>query len=326
MKKIVIVNAYVNNVEREQILFDALVQLKKTGYDVLLTYNSIITSERVLKLCKYSLYNDDNFMLPREFTPTLWFADDKDYVELLLSGINYVIVKKLNLALHLARSLDYESFLFLEYDNIFDEKDFIKINNIFDILENKKAVFFNFSAPGIPVSPSNPLAFETMIFGGNVNFFLDNIALPNTFEKWKVTPNYMAGGSYTVLEWIIPVLFQNYMDQVEFLETERSTTFFPNSRLDASSVSKDFHILLNQNEPNRPALFIYGRNHHYKAVINGTCVCDQHLIKNAWFITYFDLTDDDVVIETYREGVKDTIVVNRSNIQNIQSGYRRNIR
>jgi len=317
MKNILIVNCYIDSPQKEQILYDCLLQLKKTNHDILLVANSVITSDRVLRLCNHHIYNDDNFLLPKENSPYIWYSDGQECVNVHLKGIAYVIVKKLNLSLHFVKNLDYDKFLFMEFDNIFHDEELHKIDDIFNKLTDKKAFFCKFGYE------ENLSGFETIIFGGDVRFFTDSIPLPNSYSKWVTTFPY-SGQATNVLERMFPIVFSDQMDKVEFVDTN-IRSYFPLSQIDAFSFSKDIHIIENVDIPTNPLLFIVGLNDSYKIFINDTLVANDFISKGNWRKYYFGVGEDDTRINVEKSGTVVTYNINKNNVQDHSSGIRYNL-
>lgn len=314
MKNLVIVNYYINTPQKEELLYNTLLQLNKLGHDVLLVGNSILTSERVLSLCNHHIYTDDNFLLPKENSPYIWYSDGNECVNVHLKGIAYVIVKKLNLALNFAKNLDYDKFLFLEFDNIFHDDELRKVEGIFETLKEKQAFFCKFGYE------ENLLGFETIIFGGDVKFFVENIPLPNSYEKWVNTFPY-SGQATNVLERMFPIVFSNHMDQIEFIPMS-IRNYFPLSQIDAFSFSKDIHIIENADIPTYPLLFIVGDGENYKVTIDGIVVGDNIIERGLWGKYYFDITNKSTSITVTKGQDVEQYVISESNIQQHSTGIR----
>lgn len=322
MKKLIIVNTYINTPEKEQILYMCLSQLKKTGHDILVSSNSVHVTERILKLCNYYVYNDDNFLLPSESSPSVWFADHEDYMEVYGKGITYAVVKKLAFAVDIANLMKYHSFVFLEYDNFIVDEDLPQIDKLFSILENKLAVFFRFSQDGVPIGADNPLGFETMIFGGNVSFFKNRIELPTSYDEWLYSSIYTIG--YHALEFKFPILFKDHMERVQVMMDKKSGQFFPNSKLDLSSFTKNVHIIENKNIPERPVLLIIGNNLPILIKIDDDIVFEETLQKGEWKKLYFDITVPKML--TITTNTSETYQISQESISSYSSGIRRNIK
>lgn len=323
MKNLIIVNTYINTPEKEEILYQCLYHLKRAGYDILVTSNSVQVTERIMKLCTYYIYNDDNFLLPSEVSPSVWFADNEDYIEVHGRGITYAIVKKLALAVDIAHVMKYDNFVFLEYDNVIVEEDIPQIHKMFSILENKLAVFFRFSQDDVPISGENPLGFETMIFGGNVSFFKNRVELPVTYEDWLYSSIYTIG--YHALEFKFPMLFKDHMDRVELMMDKKSGQFFPHSKLDLSSFTKNIHIIENTDQPERPVFLVVGNNFPVTIKIDDTVVFNETLQKGEWKKLYFDITNP-VVVEISNNNGLDTYNISQESISLYSSGIRRNVK
>jgi len=300
MKNIIIVNAYINTPEKENTLYQSLLQLKKLELPILIVASSIL-STRIVELCDYYIYDKENFLLPIERSPLYWYADDTESVHLYNKGIGYLIIKRLNLALHFIKNLEFDNFLFLEYDNIFHDDDLIKIENMFSSLKEKGAFLCQVSSSWL----------ETRIFAGNVDFFIKNIPMPKRYEEWISIEPYASTNE--TIEMIFPLLFQNHMNSIE-TTPGYNKDYFTKSEIDLFSIAKDANIVYNVNDPNKPLLFLIGTNRTYDVWIDKIHIETVYLEVGQVKKYYFDISDKDVVVEVRREELESVFTINKDNI------------
>lgn len=319
MKNLIIVDAYQNNITRQNALRECLTQLKKSGYDVMLTTNAKELSADIVGLCNYCIYNDDNTLLPLETSPSCWFADQEDCITISGKAATYVIVKKLALGLSLAKTIGYTNFLFIEYDCIIHDMDLPKITHLFDKLNEKKAVFFHFWDDNFPLSDTNPIGFETLVFAGNVNFFIEKMEFPVTYEQWVASEKYTIG--HNALEYKFPVILKNEMHHIELITDKKSPTYFSHSNMDLFSNRYDVHLIENANSQTEATLLVIGNNDRTVISLDGTVKFDSVTPKNEWRKLHFDITSP--VTVSIKTGDKLTeYTVSQENIHTYSTGTR----
>ena len=257
MKNVIIVNSYINSKEKEKILKENLLQLKKYGKDIILISNSIL-SEEIIEFSNNYIYNKENLLLPKERSPLKWFADNVETIHLYAESNSLAITKNLFYALNFAKINEYDNFIFIEYDNIINEKDFSLLDKIFFTLLNKNAFFTKFEN-------NLPISYDTKLFAGRINFFLNEIILPYNIEMWNNTYPYSVLND--TLEYIFPILFEKYKDEVEIIDNKLNE-YFLHSKFDFFSITNDVNIVYNNDNLEKPILFLVGANSEYIITIN----------------------------------------------------------
>lgn len=303
MKNLIIISAYINTQEKEDVLFQALTQLKKLELPILIMCNSIL-NDRILKLCDYHIYDKENFLLPPERSPINWFADSTETVHLYNKGVGYPIIKKLNIALHFAKNLGFENFLLAEYDNIYHDEDLPKVTNMFANLPEKKGFFCRVYDHG--------LWLETRIFAGNVDFFLENIPMPLTYEQWNTTPPYSF--SSETIEYIFPLLFEKHLDKLDYFDGYNKE-YFSKSRIDIFSITQEINMVYNTETPSKPLLFLVGSGNEYRVYLNGALFDTVHLQIGETKKYYLELTDADLEVKVIRPMMEKSFIINNSTIE-----------
>ena len=304
-EEIIIVNSYVNSLQKEIVLRESLTQLKKLGKQILLMSNSIMTTDSILALCNYHIYNSENLLLPTEKSPVTWYADSKETVHLYNKGINLSIIRNINIALHFVKNLGFKKFIYLEYDNIFHDDDLILLDQMLDTLNEKKAFFCRFN-------DYDQLAYETRIFSGDVDFFAHNIPLPKNYDEWNNTYPYSTNTE--TLEYIFPILFRDYIDHIEFYEGGNGY-FFKNSDIDIFRSGTDVNVVYNKADPNNPLVFIVGIGADYTIAIDDMVLDKVWLHRNQIKKQYFDISNKTVKVAVTRNGDTKSFDVGQHNIE-----------
>jgi hypothetical protein len=301
MKNAIVIGAYINTPEKENILYEALLQLRKLELLIIVTSSSIL-SHRIVELCDYHIYDKENTLLPIDRSPLYWYADGTETIHLYNRGISYVIIKKLNLSLHLLQNIKIDNFVYLEYDNIIHDDDLIKVKDMFTALETKKAFFCKASNEWL----------ESRIFAGNVKFFLDNLPLPISYEEWIVTEPYST--RYETLEILFSIIFEPLMKDIAVTQGYNKD-YFDKSKIDLFSIAKEINIIYNKETIDNPLLFLIGSDSSYDIFIDGckidTCYLNMGEVKKY----YIELIDDkDTVVEVKYRDTEKTFVINKQNI------------
>jgi hypothetical protein len=314
--EIIIVNSYIDSSEKESILRDSLIQLKKLGRKIVLMSNSMILSETVLALCDFHIYSSENLLLPPEQSPFFWHADNLEIVYLYCRGINLTVTRGINIGLHFAKNFGYKKFIYLEYDTIIHDADFPLLNTMFKAIDQKKAFFCKFGK-------EPQIGYETRIFSGDVDFFISNIPLPKTYKEWNTTHPYSTN-TYT-LEFIFPTIFEKYIDEIELYDGWNAK-FLENSRVDIFTARQDANIVYNVNNPSNPLLFIVGMGAEYLIEINGVEIDKVWLNKHQLKKYYFTISDETTVVTVTRNQHTSTFEVGHYNIDTFKPyAVRRNI-
>lgn len=251
MRDIIIISAFIDTLEKEDVLLKSITQLKKLNKTIFLFSSSEI-SNKITNLVDYYFWNKENPILPIEMSPFVWIANNNYFVHLFSNSNILAVSRAINLSLNFCKDLGYEFFYFIEFDAIFDNKDL----NLFEklkqkTLENdKKAFLFKTKMPF-----SEDLIYETRFFGGIIDFFPKRICLPIDLETWKrkyFNENYLFTES---LEKLFYVELSKYESEFEIFDGYVKD-FFKNSEIDCVSVFKKVYIIYNEDDPNLPVIFL----------------------------------------------------------------------
>lgn len=183
MKKIIIISSYATTPEREKTLNDCIDKVSNKGYDVMLTSHYPVP-DYIQKKVNYCIYDSDNILLPYSISPSFWIDNDQFELEISINSHNLTICKNMLNGIGLSKIMKYDFFFFMESDNIFSDDDFIKLDDLSNqmLINNKHLIFFK--NQWISEHNEHHINYETLIFGGKVNYFLDNMTLPSTTEEY----------------------------------------------------------------------------------------------------------------------------------------------
>lgn len=305
MKNLFIVNAFINSTEKETVVERALHQIRKCGHKIMIVSNSIL-SERIVSLCDYYVYDKEEYMLPPEKSPVKWYGDNKEIIYVYGKGNSLSVVRNLGTALITAKSLGFERFITLEYDNIVHDDELNKLQHWFSLLKEKHVVCcMSISTEGEWI--------DSRMFGGTIAFFTDTITLPRTYEDWGRT----IYGSSTCLEQYYVSVIQPHKDAVMFF-TGTVQDNFPKSKIDVMYTVANVNIVYNQNDPYSPILFLIGTNQDYLIKINDH-VHSEYISSGNWQKYMLDIKNNECQIEVTVNNKTLRFLVSRDNIETYKS-------
>ena len=121
MKKIIIIDAYIANKEKENILRECISSFRKLNIDILLVSHSIIKQE-LIKLVDYYIYDKNNQF--NNNNGYVWRVFNDVEIRLYLNKSHeYSIIRAMRGALQYAKAMGYDYFYFTEFDNIIADVD-----------------------------------------------------------------------------------------------------------------------------------------------------------------------------------------------------------
>lgn len=305
-KNLIIIGCFVTNKYKKKILIDFINQAKKTGCHIMLV-SHLSVDEEILNLVDYYVYDKDNEKLPVENCPTVWFADDIEFINIHSSTHGIAIVKNLYNGLNLAKSLNYKHFIYTEYDYILDDRDIYNLASLFTRLNKENKKLFLFTTPSGDGYMS--AIHQTQMLAGNVSYFLQNIKLPYTYEDWI----YNNLGNHS-LEKALTLISEPFLKDA--ICAVPVSTFLPNSNTDVFSVFDSDIIAYNSDDPLQPILFMIPKSGHviYKLIINNEIIINKKL--NNIFKYKLNLNEkENFEIQLFMNDVEIThLNVNKNNI------------
>jgi hypothetical protein len=310
MKNVIIINSYANTDERRNVLINCINKLKKLNINIIIISNNQ-DDQYIQSLTDYYLYDDDNFLLPKDKSPLNWFADDKETVHVFHGGTSYIVYKHICTSISFAKNLQYKNFLYLEFDVDFSESDIDKIDIILNqCLVDVKMWMCNFHSYDRP-------AIESRLFAGNVDFFLENFILVKSIDDWY--NKYPFSTTSDTLEYIFPKLVNHINESIHFTNTSVGE-FFNSSKLDIFSACSFINLAYNSDNKFQPLLFIITKSGKYNVLINDEMTVSRNYSNNEWIKTRFVISND---LTNLKVLFNDSIVfeenINLENIENFKN-------
>jgi len=313
MKNVFVISCYVNTEEKKKVLIDYINQIKKMpGFDILLV-SHIPMSEDVVKLVNYFIYDSDNFLLPMENTPVTWFAVGNLKINIFSCRHGYAFIKNVHNALKFIKSFDYDTFIFSDYDNILNDNDISKIENIPQLLvdNNKKMFVFKDYNP----STTRGYSYESKFFAANVSYFADNVRLPNSYEQWCNIEPFCSSGN--VVEDILVLLWNKFEDQLYIVE-DKVNQYFSQSNFDVfHHYDYKYSLVYNLNDRSKPLFFyITPTEGEIELLVNNKSLFNLNCYKSQWLLQFIDVDENDSELIFKRNGevlLKKTVNINTLN-------------
>ena len=258
MKKLIIISAYPENQQKEDILSMCIDNLKVLEFDILIVSHHPIPSHIQSKV-NYCLIDNENILLPYELTPKYWSINNDFNITINNYGHQLTVSTNIKNGIDFATINNYEFFLFTESDNLIDELDIKKIDELSFLMSstNKKMVFFNHLVENSPI-------YETLIFGGIPSYYQENIKFPLKVEDVSNNTNFTG----LSLEKIL-YKQANKKDDYLLIETD-SKSYFINSSL--NRITHDYNVeIIGSNSNDNLVLWINNSTNDKKItfIING---------------------------------------------------------
>ena len=249
MRKIIIISSYATTLEKEKTLNDCIDKVLNKGYDVMLTSHYPVP-DYIQKKVNYCIYDSDNILLPYNISPSFWIDNDLFVIEVNINSHNLTICKNMLNGIGLSRIMKYDFFFFMESDNVFSDDDFIKLDDLSSqmLMSNKNLVFFK--NQWISEHNEHHINYETLIFGGKVNYFLDNINLPSTIEEYIQMYSPNRDVLYNI---VLEKIFFNKLSHLEdqiFIIDGSSKNFFTSSVINKYFITNICDVVLSNRDDN----------------------------------------------------------------------------
>lgn len=315
MKRIVIISSYPSGQRELDILNLCIDGYKQLGWDIMVVSHLPLDKETANKV-NYVIYDSDNTFLPAHYTPFWWFDANNFRVEIYNAGHTLPICRNMRAGVNLAKAMGYEEFIFTECDVILSAKDSNKLIDLMDTMGalKKNMLFFR---PEEYRDCEGSYVYETLMFGGNVFFFLNVFQPPINVEEWLAVPM-----GYT-LELSFYERFSKYEDQF-LLVHDHSSNVLSNSKVNLLRYGLfNCEMLYNTTNPEDPVLFIMNSLileewKHVCVYKNKELINQMELGKGHYWSNSFPLDDSEITVEIYNNDknylfLSKTFVLNKEN-------------
>ena len=216
MKKIIVIGSFPSTEYSEQMLSECIDKVSNIGYDIMLVSHYPVP-DYIQRKVDYYIFDKDNPLQPPELTPE-WKYDTADFgVRIKNKGHLVTVCRNIFNGISLAKNLDYEFFYYMESDNLIDSQDTFKIEMLRTSMfkHNKKLALFKYTN-------EDKLMYESLMFAGIPDYFLNNISLPS------VTNDIINLKIYPVLEEYFYNQFHSKENEYLIID-QTSKEFYSNS-------------------------------------------------------------------------------------------------
>lgn len=221
----------------------SVLQAKKSGYKVILSSHFPVNDD-IQNIVDYYIYDKNNPILKHNFYST-WNCDNENFQ----AKVNFkscesddyhglaVLTNYYN-GLHFAKSLGFDDAVCYNYDLIIDDKDFKKLDEVFDVLKLKKGFFFFDKA-------LEGETLKTVFHGVNIDFYLDVFKYYTTEEYTNlVNLNQTSNG----LEQFYYQRLKNNLNSIYVDYSNNEETYFSHSKTNIFSMVEYLTVLPVENE------------------------------------------------------------------------------
>jgi hypothetical protein len=308
MKRIIIIDTYPSGLRESEILSECIDSLKPLGYDIMITSHYPINMDISSKV-NYVVFDKENTFLPPERTPFFWYKSEQFDVHIFNAGHTLPICRNMRNGLHLAQCLKYDEFIFTESDVIYSVDDLKKLDGLINEMSSssKKMLFFR---PELYRDCNNSYVYETLIFGGNINFFLTAFNPPMDISDWD-----RLNMGYT-LELSFYEQFSKYEDEF-MLVHDHSSNIFTTSKVNLSRYGLfNCAVLFSEKYPNQPALFLMNSlvektTKYVEIFIDDQLINTIRLDKSCYWLDTYTFNDSKISLYVYDNEDKKYLFMNK---------------
>jgi hypothetical protein len=237
--KCFIISTYPDNDRRKQLTKDCLLNIKKLGYDIILTSHYPIDPD-TQSICDYYIYDKYNYPTKHSYYKKFYNYTDNQRIDIDLDSLDvinqsYTVLSNYTNGVKLAKEVGYDSVICMNYDIVISELDKNVIIEMFDSVIHNDCYILKYSE-------SNMYLYKTVIFSTKVDFYLQNIPSfnnDNEYNKWCIENdchNFLESFFYKCLDGV----------GKKIILSKNESELLPNSRLNESSCV-DYFVLLEGN-------------------------------------------------------------------------------
>ena len=248
MKKLIIIDTFPNTKEHVDCLNECVDRLAGKGYDLMVVSHYPVPSD-IQKKLNYCIFDKENIPIPYNLTPYSWMSNSSFYLQVNAQGHSIAICKSMYNGISTAKNLGYDFFFFMEADNLLHDEDITLLDEMQSKMHesDRKMIFFK-------NKEINYDFYETLIFGGSPEYFMDNIKLPITLEEYI---EWLSDSGSFVSESLEISFYKKFLKKEDFLVIDESSeNFFKKSVINKYSGSDNLCVVVTNNLNNQCILFL----------------------------------------------------------------------
>jgi len=297
MKRLVIFDTYPSGQKELDILEKSVASFKTYGWDTMIV-SHLPVPEELAKKVTYVIYDSHNLMLPPDITPYYWLDTGNFIVRVYNAGHALAISRNMNTSLHLAKALKYDQFIFTESDVVMHPEDLEKLNGYLEdmTVQNKKMVFFKPEE----YRDCGSYVYETLLFAGDVNYFLDTFIPPLNVHEWLSSP---MGHTFELS------FFEKFShDEDKFIIiNDHSSAIFDKSDVNLLRYGLfNCEMVHNEYHPDQPVLFIMNsliinEPRQIDILVDGVHQSHTQLSKGMYWLNSYLIDGRNITVNVYNE-------------------------
>jgi hypothetical protein len=297
MKRLVIFDTYPSGQKELDILEKSVASFKTYGWDTMIV-SHLPVLEELAKKVTYVIYDSHNLMLPPDITPYYWLDTGNFIVRVYNAGHALAISRNMNTSLHLAKALKYDQFIFTESDVVMHPEDLEKLNGYLEdmTVQNKKMVFFKPEE----YRDCGSYVYETLLFAGDVNYFLDTFIPPLNVHEWLSSP---MGHTFELS------FFEKFShDEDKFIIiNDHSSAIFEKSDVNLLRYGLfNCEMVHNEYHPDQPVLFIMNsliinEPRQIDILVDGVHQSHTQLSKGMYWLNSYLIDGRNITVNVYNE-------------------------
>lgn len=315
MKPLIIISTYPSDQKAKNILNRCIHAYRSMGYDVLLVSHMVV-DEYIINSVDYYIYDSDNTFLSHNWCPTFFNEFGNVSIKIFTAGHALAICRNINASLHFAKSRKYTHFIFTEADVVLNSKDLELLKSYIKTVYStgRKMLFFR---PEEYRDINGSYVYESLLFGGQVNYFLDTFVPPLTTEDWL---DLKMGHTLEVS------LYEKFShdEKLFLIINDHSSNIFKNSDVNLLRYGMmNCEMLHNLPKPERPVLYlmnyVYEQTEQNKYVYvykDGIEIQKLILVNYGYWFDDFAVDGSEILVEVYSDENKEDLVLSKRFVMN----------
>jgi len=309
VKRLFIIDTYPSGRKEIDMLSRCIDHLVPLGYHILIVSHLPI-DEVICKKVNYFIYDYNNTFLAPHYTPFWWMDTGPFRVEVYNGGHTLPICRNMRSSINFTKSMGYDQFIFMEYDIIFEYNDLKLLESMMDEMtaSNKEMLFFR---PEEYRDCEGSYVYETLLFGGNCKFFIENFNPPLDLDEWLSIPM-----GYT-LELSFYEQFSKHENLFKLIN-DHSSKIFKNSDVNLLRYGLfNVEMLHNIKEPSKPILFminslVIDQFKYVEIIRDGNVVQTSNLGKGHYWINNYTFDNSKIEVIVYDDISKSNVFLHKS--------------
>lgn len=243
-----VISTYPSNRKQREILRECIDIVSAHNYDIILVSHMALDDDIIEKV-RYYIYDKDNTFLPSQYTPFFFYRTANLQFNIYNAGHTLPICRNMKNGIGIAKMLGYETFIFMESDCLFSDDDFMKLCDIIGQIQRsgQKMIFFK---PENYRGPDGRYVYETLLFGGYSDYFMETFVPPTNIQEW-----FDANMGYTLEDTFYTKFYKD--DVKYFILNSHSSEYFSTSRINVSRYGLlNVEMIHNSVCADEPVLFI----------------------------------------------------------------------